>query len=157
MIPTRCDPSTARAREANILHVEDNAADSELLRDSLADFPELTVCSLPDGAEALHYLKHRAHSIAATRPDLILLDFNLPGIDGRRILMELKKDPVLRVIPVVVLSGSALEEDMVLAYELGANAYVVKPHELKRFRAVMRAICEFWCGAAAIPGRAAGY
>jgi len=86
--------------------------------------------------------------------DLILLDLNLPGLDGRRILMELRKDPLLRLIPVVVLSGSALEEDMMLAYELGANAYVVKPHELKRFRTVMRAICDFWCGAAAVPGRA---
>lgn len=151
----RRDSACATAREANILHVEDNAADSELLRDSVSDLPGLHVFSLPDGAEALRYLRQRAHTIAGSRPDVILLDLNLPGVDGRRILIELKKDPMLRMIPVVVLSGSALEDDMVLAYELGANAYVVKPHELKRFRAVMRAICDFWCGAAAVPGNAA--
>jgi len=142
------------AHETNILHIEDNAADSELLRHLLSDFPELNVSSLSDGAEALGYLRRQMQSVDAVRPDLILLDLNLPGLDGRRILMELRKDPLLRLIPVVVLSGSALEEDMMLAYELGANAYVVKPHELKRFRTVMRAICDFWCGAAAVPGRA---
>lgn len=143
------------ARAALILHIEDNAADSELLRDSLSEFRDLIVLPVDDGAEALRYLQQRTMAADTSLPDLILLDLNLPGLDGRRILMELRKDPLLRLIPVVVLSGSAREEDMALAYELGANAYVVKPNDLKRFRSVMRAICDFWCGAAAVPGRAA--
>lgn len=151
------EPVCDIARSAVILHIEDNAADSELLRDSLSEFPDLNVFSLADGAEALRYLQQCTLAVDASLPDLILLDLNLPGLDGRRILMELRKDPLLRLIPVVVLSGSAREEDMALAYGLGANAYVVKPNELKRFRAVMRAICDFWCGAAAVPGRAARY
>lgn len=149
-------PARIRARRTEILHVEDNTAEAELLRDALADFPELTLRTLVDGMEALAYLRRPDASVRAARPDLILLDLNLPGLDGRRVLAELKADPTLRAIPVIVLSGSTLEEDLVLAYELGANAYVVKPAQLNQFRAVVRAICDFWCGAAASPGRPAG-
>ncbi|HEV7590764.1 MAG TPA: response regulator [Longimicrobium sp.] len=140
-----------RARRTEILHVEDSTADAELLRDALAEFPELSVRHVADGAEALAYLRNGNGNAGPRRPDLVLLDLDLPRVDGRRVLAEIKRDPALRAIPVVVLSGSALPEDRTRTYELGANAYVVKPAQLHQFRAVVRAICEFWCGAAALP------
>jgi chemotaxis family two-component system response regulator Rcp1 len=153
MTPETPQAGRVFVRRAEILHVEDSAADAELLRDTLSDFPELTVARAADGAEALAYPRDGRGNGGPRRPDLIVLDFDLPRVDGRRVLAEVRRDPALRVIPVVVLSGSPLHEDRVLSYELGANAYVVKPGELQQYRAVIRAICEFWCGAAALPLR----
>jgi CheY-like chemotaxis protein len=153
MTPETPQAARVRARPTEILHVEDSSADAELLRDALAEFPELTVARAADGAEALAYLRDGRGNGGPRRPDLVLLDLDLPRVDGRRVLAEIKRDPALRMIPVVVLSGSALPEDRVLSYELGANAYVVKPAQLHQYRAVIRAICEFWCGAALLPFR----
>lgn len=146
------DPGhTARVptRRAEILYVEDSAADDELLRSVLAEFPALSVRTVFDGEQALACLRAAAPAHPAPLPDLILLDLDVPRLDGRDVLAELKSDPALRSIPVIVLSDSTRQDDLARAYELGANAYVVKPGRLDEYRATVRAICEFWCGAAA--------
>jgi CheY-like chemotaxis protein len=104
-----------------------------------------------DGLEALAYVRRLGRFGSATRPDLILLDLDLPHMHGLRVLSELKGDPELRLIPIVVLCGSSSREDLTLAYELGANAYVIKPAELDHFRSTVRVICDFWCAAAQTP------
>jgi DNA-binding response OmpR family regulator len=141
-------PERVRARPTEILHVEDSTADAELLRDALTEFPQVTVRRAAEGAEALAYLRETG-SGGPPRPDLVLL----PRVDGRRVLAEIKRGAALRVLPVVVLSGSALREDRILSYELGANAYVAKSAQLGHYRAVVRAIREFWFGAALSPLR----
>jgi two-component system, chemotaxis family, response regulator Rcp1 len=140
-----------RGRATEILYIEDNPADVELWRDTLTGLPLLTVRAVGDGAQALDYL-HRAGSFAdAPPPDLILLDVSLPRIDGHHVLAEIKSDPALRTIPVIVLSSSGQNQEIERAYELGANAYVIKPTQLSQFRDMVRAIYHFWCGAASSP------
>jgi two-component system, chemotaxis family, response regulator Rcp1 len=143
--------SCSRTRPIEILYVEDNPADVELWRDAVGELPSCSVRSVVDGANALDYLHHTGCYSDATAPDLILLDIGLPGLDGHRVLAEVKSDPELHLIPVIVLSSSAREEEITRAYELGANAYVVKPSQLNRFRDMVRAIYSFWCEAAASP------
>ena len=140
-----------RTRPIEILYVEDNPADVELWRDALAELPACSVRAVIDGASALEYLHQAGCYTDATAPDLILLDIGLPGLDGHRVLTEVKNDPALHLIPVIVLSSSAREEEITRAYELGANAYVVKPPQLNRFRDMVRAIYSFWCEAASSP------
>jgi two-component system, chemotaxis family, response regulator Rcp1 len=144
--------SSSRTRPVEILYVEDNPADVELWRDALAELPACSVRAVVDGASALDYLRQTGSYTDATSPDLILLDISLPGLDGHRVLAEVKNDPALHLIPVVVLSTSARKEEITRAYELGANAYVIKPLQLNRFRDTVRAIYSFWCEAAASPG-----
>jgi CheY-like chemotaxis protein len=134
---------------AEVLYVDDSPADVELVRDALAAYPTLVIRTVGDGAEALAYLRRAGVYAMAPRPELILLDLDLPRIDGRLVLAELKSDLTLQTIPVIVLSGSSRAADRALAYELGANAYVVKPTELRTLREVARTIYEFWCEAAA--------
>jgi chemotaxis family two-component system response regulator Rcp1 len=151
MRPPPVVSSTPSSRSTEILYVEDNPADVELMQDVLTDYPALTIRTVVDGGEALDYLHRSGAYTEANRPDLILLDLSLPGVDGCGVLALVKGDDHLRTIPVIVLSGSRLEEDLIRAYELGANAYVTKPSRLNQLRDVVRAIYEFWCGAAAIP------
>jgi two-component system, chemotaxis family, response regulator Rcp1 len=136
-------------RPTEILYVEDNSADVELLRDALGEHAQCTVRHVKDGARALQYLRYAGRSHDLSQPDLILLDIRLTGFDGHRVLAEIKADPMLRIIPVVVLSSSALREDIARAYALGANAYVIKPAQLSKFRDTVRAIHDFWCASAA--------
>jgi two-component system, chemotaxis family, response regulator Rcp1 len=140
-----------RSRWIDILHVEDNPAEAELLREALSRFPGLSVRTAQDGAAALAYLRDAAADGAARRPHLVLLDLNLPVVDGRRVLAQLKTDPALRAIPVIVFSSSTLHEDLILAYQLGANAFVVKPPSLAEYQLVVERLCAFWCQAAALP------
>ena len=140
-----------RSRATEILYIEDNPADVELWRDTLTGLPSLEVRTVGDGAQALDYLRQAGPFADASPPDLILLDVSLPWIDGHHVLAEIKSDPALRTIPVIVLSSSAQHHEIERAYELGANAYVVKPTQLSHFRDMVQAIYHFWCGAASSP------
>ena len=128
-----------------ILLVEDNPGDVELTRETLAGGTlavELTV--VLDGAEALDYLYRRGRHADAYPPDLILLDLQLPRLDGREVLDAMARDDTLRRIPVVVLSSSDAQGDILACYALGASCYLQKPVDLAEFQAVVHAIEAFW-------------
>jgi CheY-like chemotaxis protein len=136
----------------DILLVEDSAADVRLTREALQDsklMNRLTVVN--DGIEALAILRRQGRHGNARRPDLILLDLNLPRKSGRAVLAEIKEDPELRRIPVVILTSSSDEEDIVRSYDLHANCYVTKPLELGNFMRVVRAVEDFWVGIVKLP------
>lgn len=135
-----------------VLLVEDSPADIRLTQEALRDgkiVNELHVAR--DGDEALNYLKQRGDFTAALRPDLIILDLNLPKRDGKEVLAELKKDPSLRSIPVAVLTTSAAERDIIDSYDLGANCYLTKPVDLEQFLLVVAQIEDFWLGIVRLP------
>lgn len=139
-------------KPARILMVEDNEGDVLLTRLALKDSKILVELDVvEDGVEAIDYLRHTGKHAGALRPDLILLDLNLPRMDGREVLAEVKSDPALRRIPVVILSGSAAEEDLVRAYDLHANCYVVKPVGAEEFAKIVKAIPTFWLSVVALP------
>ena len=128
-----------------ILLVEDNPGDVRLTREALREGKvrnNLNVVG--DGVEALAYLRRQGKYASAVRPDLIFLDLNLPKKDGREVLAEVKEDPELRHIPVVVLTSSQAEQDIVRAYDLHANCYVTKPVDLDQFINVVKSVNEFW-------------
>ena len=135
----------AVGRPVEILLVEDNPGDVRLTREALREGKvrnNLAVAA--DGVEAVAYLRKEGEYANAVRPDLILLDLNLPRKDGREVLEEIKADPALRNIPVVVLTSSQAEEDIVRAYDLHANCYVTKPVDLDQFIRVVESIEDFW-------------
>ena len=138
-----------------ILLVEDNPGDVRLTREVLKQGRirnTLNVAS--DGVEALDFL-HRRGSFVDTKPqDLILLDLNLPKMNGREVLAEIKEDPDLKHIPVVVLTTSSAEEDVVSAYDLHANCYITKPVDLDQFVKVVQSIEDFWLTIVRLPGDA---
>ena len=135
-----------------VLLVDDNPADVGLAREALAGGRHQSqISNVPDGEEAMAYL-HRAGQYAnAVRPDLLILDLNLPKKDGRAVLAETKADTDLRTIPVVVFSTSRSMLDIARSYELGANCYVSKPGNLNDYLLVVQAIDEFWFGVANVP------
>jgi CheY-like chemotaxis protein len=140
------------SRCVSILLVEDNPGDVRLTREALREgnvVNELQVAR--DGIEALDLLSRRGQFAGAARPDLILLDLNLPRKDGREVLAELKADEALRRIPVVVLTTSQAEEDILASYDLHANCYIAKPVDLDRFIEVVKSIDVFWLGVVALP------
>lgn len=132
-------------RPVEILLVEDNPGDVELTLEALEEARiRNRVSVVRDGVEALHWLRREGPYGKQTRPDLILLDLNLPRKDGREVLAEVKADPALRTIPVVVLTTSDTEKDIVEAYEHRANAYIVKPVDFRQFFGVIRSLEDFW-------------
>jgi CheY-like chemotaxis protein len=144
------------AQPIEVLLVEDDPGDVQLTKEAFEEHKvrnRLTVVS--DGVDALAYLR-RDPSVYpdAVRPDLILLDLNLPRRDGREVLQEIKADEELRRIPVVVLTTSQADEDIVRSYNLHANAYVTKPVDFDRFIAVVRQIDEFFVSVVKLPPRA---
>jgi chemotaxis family two-component system response regulator Rcp1 len=135
-----------------ILLVEDNPADVRLTREALSSdrlWNRLSVAK--DGVEAMAYLRREGTFASAARPDLILLDLNLPKKDGREVLAELKADADLKLIPVVVLTLSAVEEDILKTYGLHANCYIQKPVDLRQFMKVMKSIENFWLAIVKLP------
>src|SRR6185503_6916726 len=133
------DESTGKPVE--ILLVEDNPGDVRLAVEALRDAKvHNNLTSVTDGEEALEYLRREGKYGEAPRPDLILLDLNLPRKDGREVLSEIKQDPTLKRIPVVVLTTSQAEEDILKAYNLSANCYISKPVDLDQFIKVVRSI-----------------
>ena len=128
-----------------ILLVEDNPADVDLTRVNLENSKILhELYAVPDGMAAMDFLHQKGQFSDAPRPQLVLLDLNLPKKDGREVLAEMKADPSLRRIPVVVLTSSQAEEDVVRSYDLHANAYVTKPVDLEGFGKIVRGISCFW-------------
>ena len=128
---------------ARILIVEDEEGIREFLSEALADDGH-EVSSAADGVEALAFLRREGSYADVVVPDLILLDLNLPRKDGREVLEEIKADPALRHIPVVVLTSSQAEQDILRAYDLHANCYVTKPVDLDQFITVVKSIEDFW-------------
>jgi two-component system, chemotaxis family, response regulator Rcp1 len=140
------------ARPVEILLVEDNEPDVALTREALSENKvsnHLHVVS--DGIAALDFLHRRPPHAGAPRPDLILLDLNLPRKDGREVLAEIKADDDLKVIPVVILTTSKAEEDILRSYQLQANCYVTKPVQLSQFIEVVRSIDHFWLSIVQLP------
>ena len=128
-----------------VLLVEDNPGDVDLIREQW-QYSEV-LCDLqvvPDGIDAMAYLRNEGEYAAASRPDLILLDINLPQMDGWEVLAELKDDPHLCRIPVAVLTSSEREEDVTRAYDMHASTYVCKPADLVGYGKIMSAIDGFW-------------
>ena len=137
-----------------ILLVEDNPGDVDLAREALEEGKvRNSLHVVGDGEAALDFLRGKGAYAAAPRPDLVLLDLNLPKMDGRQVLAEIKSDPALRSIPVVVLSTSRAEEDILKTYNLHANCYITKPIDLHQFIKVVQAIEEFWFTIVKLPPR----
>jgi CheY-like chemotaxis protein len=135
-----------------ILMVEDNPGDARLAIEALKEghiTNRLHVVN--DGVEALAFVRRQGPYADAPRPDLILLDLNLPRMDGREVLAALKEDPQLRRIPVVVLTTSGSEDDVVNSYDLYANCYVIKPVDLEKFMEVVKTIEDFWLTVVRLP------
>ncbi|HXJ24003.1 MAG TPA: response regulator [Polyangia bacterium] len=140
------------AQPIEILLVEDNAADVRLTEEALKEGKvrnNLTVAR--DGEEALEILRRPGQHGGAARPDLILLDLNLPRKDGREVLATLKADPSLKHIPVVVLTTSSAEVDILNSYQLHANCYITKPVDLEQFVSVVKSIDDFWLTVVKLP------
>jgi CheY-like chemotaxis protein len=136
----------------DVLLVEDDPGDTLMIREAFADNKvRNTLTCVTDGVQALRYLRREGEYADALRPDLILLDLNLPRMDGREVLAEIKGDESLRAIPVVVLTTSQAEEDVLRSYQLHANAYVAKPVDFERFVAVVRQIDEFFVTVVKLP------
>ena len=128
-----------------ILLVEDNPGDVRLAREGLSECKiRNNLHVVDDGVKAMAFLRRRDEYAKAPRPDIVLLDLNLPRKDGREVLREVKEDESLRTIPVVVLTTSKAEEDILKSYSLHANCYVTKPMGLQQFLDVVRSIEDFW-------------
>lgn len=136
----------------NILHVEDNRADSDLLKEAFECIGiEATVQVTHDAKQALIGLEENLRKEGATSPDLIVLDLNLPKMDGRELLKKLKEHPQLRRIPVVILSTSNLEQDISYCYDNHCNSYIVKPIRFEEYKRVAKNILEYWFSTVALP------
>jgi CheY-like chemotaxis protein len=141
-------------RPVEILLVEDNPGDVRLAIEALKDAKvRNNLNHVPDGEEALAYLRKEGKYAASKRPDLVLLDLNLPRKSGREVLCEVKEDPRLRTIPVVILTTSQAEEDILKAYNCNANCYISKPVDLDQFITVVRSIEDFWLTIVKLPSR----
>ena len=139
-------------RPIEIFLIEDNPGDARLTVEALREAKVHNRLSwVTDGAEAIAFLRRQGKHAAAPRPDLILLDLNLPRKDGREVLAEIKQDDNLRRIPVVVLTTSQAEEDIIKAYNLNANCYITKPVDLDKFLEVIKTIKTFWLSIVKLP------
>jgi chemotaxis family two-component system response regulator Rcp1 len=137
-----------KVRRTKLLLVEDNFADAELTREAFKEVSaevnvDVELYVVKDGEEALVFLK-KIEDNPKTLPDLILLDINLPKVNGFEVLKFIKTDPFLMIIPVIILTSSQNEEDVKKSYHLYANAYIVKPVDFEEFIRTMKGICEFW-------------
>lgn len=135
-----------------VLLVEDSPADVRLTKEAFKEEKlHVTLQVVTDGVEAMEYLRQAGKYAQAVRPDLILLDLNLPKKDGREVLKEIKGDEDLRSIPVVILTTSKAEEDIIKAYGLHANCYITKPLDLNQFSMVVKSIENFWLTIVKLP------
>jgi chemotaxis family two-component system response regulator Rcp1 len=145
-------PDTPNTEPIQILLVEDNPGDARLAVEALK---ESKVCNVlhhvEDGVQAMRFLRKQDEYASMPMPDLILLDLNLPRRDGREVLEEIKGDPQLKVVPVVVLTTSAAERDLLKTYHLHANAYIVKPIDFHQFIEIVHAIEGFWFSVVKLP------
>ncbi|MFN3664967.1 MAG: response regulator [Sediminibacterium sp.] len=141
-------------QDLEILLVEDNEGDIRL---TIEAFKEAKIRNLikvvRDGEEALHYLRREGKFSEVQLPDIILLDINLPKIDGKEVLNAIKNDPILRVIPVIMLTTSSADSDIQESYANHANCYVLKPVDLNKFMDVIRSIEEYWISIVKLPAK----
>ena len=141
-----------QVQPAEILLVEDNPGDVRLVQEALRESKIINrLYTVSDGQQALAFLRKQGSYANATRPDLILLDLNLPRKDGREVLSEIKTDPDLRRIPVVIVTSSKAEEDILKSYNQYANCYITKPLDLEKFIEVVKAIEDFWMSIVKLP------
>ena len=139
-------------RPIEILMVEDSPSDTDLTLEALKDFKVRNhVSVVEDGVQALQFLRRQEPFADAPRPDLIMLDLNLPRKDGREVLAEIKVDDGLRMIPIVVLTTSRAEQDVLRAYQLNANCYITKPVDFNQFLDVVKSIEDFWLFVVTLP------
>jgi DNA-binding response OmpR family regulator len=144
----------ADIRPIEILLVEDSPSDAEFTNEALKEAKVRNHLSIvEDGVQAMEFLRRQGRYSNAPRPDLIMLDLNLPRKDGREVLAELKADDKLKMIPVVVLTTSRAEEDIIRAYKLHANCYITKPVDFQQFLTVVRSIESFWLFVVTLPPR----
>lgn len=135
-----------------ILIMEDDAGDVELIREALRDAKiALNIEHVPDGEKGMRFLRREAEYAAAKRPDIILLDLNMPLLDGREVLLQIKGDHGLKTIPVVILTTSDAESDIAASYDLGANCYLKKPLGLSDFLHVVKSVENFWLTLVKLP------
>jgi chemotaxis family two-component system response regulator Rcp1 len=139
-------------RPIEILLVEDNPGDVRLTIEGLKESKVRNNLHIArDGVEAMSFLRREGAHVGAVRPDLVLLDLNLPRMDGREVLSEIKSDPKLKTIPVVVLTTSRSEQDVLRSYELQANCFITKPVDLEQFITVVKSIEDFWFTIVTLP------
>ena len=142
----------SKNRKLHILLVEDSASDTMLIRRSFARSKlDHTLYCVEDGEKAIAFLKHDGEYRQVKRPDLIILDLNLPRLDGREVLAQIKQDRNLKYIPVVVLTTSSAEQDVMRSYELHANCYIVKPFDVYDFLQIANFIEQFWLSTVTLP------
>ncbi len=135
-----------------VLLVDDNPADIDLMSEMLSKSKRrFHVNSVSDGAQAIAFLRREGEYAQAPTPDLVVLDLNLPRRDGRQVLSDIKSDPTLAKIPVVIFTTSQAASDISRSYELGANCYLRKPGNLAEFTAVVQSMADFWLGFATLP------
>ncbi|MHB1469352.1 MAG: response regulator [Solirubrobacteraceae bacterium] len=138
----------------SILLVEDDPGDVMLIREAFAEHePAKLIADVSDGEAAMRYIRAEGEYAGAQRPDLIVLDLNLPRKNGAEVLAEIKGDPALATIPVIVLTTSEAEEDVLRSYKMHANAYLTKPVDFDRFREVVHQIDDFFGGSVKLPPR----
>lgn len=140
----------------NVLLVEDSPGDVRLTEEAFREAnPAVRLHVTVDGVDAMAFLRRKTPYAAAPRPDMILLDLNLPKKDGREVLAEIKSDESLKRIPTVILTTSDSEQDIVMSYQLQANVYLTKPVRLEDFERLIKVISDFWLIAAKLPQRIA--
>jgi CheY-like chemotaxis protein len=145
-----------RATSIDVLLVEDSPGDVRLTREAFRETNgAVTLHVASDGVEAMAFLRREGANAAAPRPDFILLDLNLPRMDGREVLVHIKEDPDLRTIPTIILTTSEADADILKSYELNANAYLKKPVTLEAFEALVRSINDFWLTKVMLPQHSA--
>ena len=150
--------TSKNVRPVQILLVEDNPGDVGLTLEALKEATVLNKLTVvKDGIEALSLLRRQGQHAHAARPDLILLDLNLPKKDGREVLAEIKADDNLKRIPVIILTTSQNEQDVVKSYNLHANCYITKPLDLDQFIKVVKSIEDFWLGIVVLPKNGKGH
>jgi two-component system, chemotaxis family, response regulator Rcp1 len=137
-----------------VLLVEDSPGDVRLTREAFRDAdPQINLRVVVDGVEAMAYLRHEGVHVDAARPDFILLDLNLPKMDGREVLAHIKEDDDLKTIPTVILTTSDAEADILTSYKLQANCYLSKPVEFDAFESLVKSISHFWLKTVRIPSQ----
>lgn len=143
-----------RGTPIDVLLVEDSPGDVRLTQESLRDANRaIRLHVAVDGVEAMAFLKREGRHVRAPRPDLILLDLNLPKMDGREVLAQIKADENLRTIPTIILTTSEAEADVTKSYQLRANCFLSKPVELEAFESLVKSINDFWLTKAKLPHR----